>query len=273
MTTLQEHFDNLTYCSFTIRKRFVGLFVREFIDPKYSTTHVEMTLLKSEFLTQFLPIYLNILEQDFNSVTKIEPLFRAFADNSNEFKTLLERVFSSTFDKLHKDEINWENELIIEPVERYLRIQDKIPFNFPTDSNFLTRDRYKNFSDAEFDSLKQEFNSLLRERDNKNLLSLGISYSYANINLPKTYDIIFDTRDTTKFWEQKTIVRFAFNYRVIFHTDLWRGHHSHCLIEIIGQIPSIFDELPDNNGGQTLHKGIGLCSRYDWQFVRKNNCA
>ncbi len=268
MTTLQEHFDGLIYCNPAIKKKFVGLFINEFIDLKYSTTHLEMTLLKSEFLTQFLPIYFNILEQDFNAIRKIEFLYKIFTDKSSDFQILLNQIFGSTFEKLHKNKISWDNELDIEPVERYLRIQDKISFSFPSDKNFITRDRYKNLSETKFDNVIQEFNSLLQEKDNKNLLSLGISYSYANINLPKTYDIIFDTRDTTIFWEQKTIVRFAFNYRVIFHTDLWRGHHSHCLIEIIGQIPSIFEELPDNSG-EVLHKGIGLCTKYDWQYIRK----
>ena len=152
--------------------------------------------------------------------------------------------------------------------ERYILVQDKVPFTFPINMDFLERNRYSRLSDVEFEKLKQEFNSFLKEKDNENLLSVGISYCYANVVLPKTYDIIFDTRDLTNFWEQKAIIRYAFNYRTLFHTDLWRGHHSHCFIEIIGNIPDIFEELPTNDGGRSLHKGIGLCTKYDWQYIK-----
>jgi hypothetical protein len=101
------------------------------------------------------------------------------------------------------------------------------------------------------------------------LLSIYIHRAYGNIPLPKTYEIIFDVMDTTRNWEVKSAVRYAFNYRDFFHTDLWRGHHSHCYVEIIGAIPPIFDELQDILIRDSKeHRGIGLCTRYDWQFIK-----
>ena len=267
MTTLQEKFESLVDLHSTIKKKFADLLVCELIDPKYLQLDIGLTACKREFLEFFLPVYLDMRNQKFASIERTKTLFDEFRNKSTEFDRFLTKVFETVFDKLDNLKISYENELDIEPAQRYLLIQDRIPFNFPANREFLKRESYDKHSDVEFEKLKQEFESLLRERENKKLLSVGINYSYANIALPKTYDIIFDSRDLTKYWEQKTIVRYAFNYRTYFHTDLWRGHHSHCLIEIIGKIPDIFNELPENNGGMNLHKGIGLCTKYDWQFI------
>ena len=150
----------------------------------------------------------------------------------------------------------------------YLLIHDKIPFVFPENDSFLKREKYSRLTDDEFAILNHEFNSFLKEKENPNLLSLGIGYCYGDIKLPQVYDVIFDTVDRTRYWEQKTIARYAFNYRTHFHTDLWKGHSAHCFIEIIGSIPEIFDEFPENNGGLTLHKGIGLCTNEEWFYLK-----
>jgi hypothetical protein len=268
MTTFQDKLNDLAHRHSTIKKKFVRLLINELIDPDYLMPDIEMTLNKSDFLQSFLPIYLDTEDQQFDSVARIEVLFNEFCKRSIAFEAFLTTVFETVFAKLHNLNISWSNELDIEPIERYIIIQDKIPFNFPANMEFLSREKYDKLSDIEFEKLKQEFGSLLKEKDNKRLLSVGISYCYGDVVLPKTYDIIFDTRDLTKVWEQKTIIKYAFNYRTYFHTDLWRGHHSHCLIEIIGDIPEIFNELPNNNGGMTLHKGIGLCTKYDWQYIK-----
>lgn len=272
MTTLKENFENLTYLHPTRKKAFVRLLISELIDTKYLTSDIELTTNKNDFLNSFLPIYFDTIDQKFNSVAKTEVLFNEFCKKSVEFESHLTKIVETTFDKLSNIEINWDYEQNIEPIERYIRIQDKIPFSMPTNMSFLKRDKYRNsHSDKKFEGLQQEFRLLLNEKDNKRLLSIGISYCYGDIVLPKTYDIIFDTRDFTKYWEQKTIVKYAFNFEDYFHTDLWRGYPSHCLIEVIGDIPEIFNELPNNDGGMTLHKGIGLCTKYDWQYIKENN--
>lgn len=274
MTTLQERFDSLAYYNPTIKKQFVRLLVSELIDSKDLTSDIEFVAYKNDFLNRFLPIYFNIVDQKFSSVEKTGILFNEFCEKSVGFKNFLTVIFETVFFKLGNLKISWDNEQDIEPIERYILIQDKIPFSFPSNIEFLKREKYEKHSDAEFEKLKQEFSTLVKEKDNEKLLSVGISYCYGNIVLPKTYDIIFDISDMTTYWEQKTIVKYAFNYRNYFHTDLWRGHHSHCLIEVIGEIPEIFNELPNNDGGLTLHKGIGLCTKFDWQYIKnKNNCA
>ena len=268
MTKLNEHFDSIIHCHPTIQKKFVEILLNELTNKQYLIFNNDLIIKKLALIQDYVPIYFDILNQKFSFLSKLEPLFLRYCGYSEDLKTHLNLILINAFEKLAKEEISWENELDIEPIERYLQIKDTIPFEFPNNSDFLRKERYANYSDKKFNNLKQEFNSLLLDRDNHNIFSVGISNSYAAINLPKTYDIIFDTRDTTKFWEQKTVVKYAFNYRVVFHTDLWRGHHSHCLIEIIGDIPEIFDELPKNDGGCTEHKGIGLCTKYDWKFLK-----
>lgn len=274
MTPLQENFDNLKRWHPTIKKQFARLLVCELTDKQYFTSDFELSTIKNDFLHDFLTIYFDTVDQKFGSVARTETLFNEFCEKSEGLRTLLTKIFETAFEKLGKLQISWDNEQDIEPLERYILVQDKIPFSIPANINFLKRETYEKHSDTEFEKLKQEFSTFLKEKDNEKLLSVGISYCYGNIVLPKTYDIIFDVRDLTRYWEQKTIIKYAFNYGIYFHTDLWRGHHSHCLIEVNGELPEIFNELPNNDGGQTLHKGIGLCTKFDWQYIKnKNNCA
>ena len=162
--------------------------------------------------------------------------------------------------------IDFREENIL-PKERFLFIDALLEFEFPKSVNELRRDRYPKRSDEEFCLIQQEFKSFIREYDNPNLISVGMFMSYANINLPKTYEIIFDINDKSRYWEQKVIVKYAYNYRDIFHADLWKGHSSHIIIEVIGKPPVLFNELNVNykSKSKTL---IGLCSKFDWEFIK-----
>ena len=155
----------------------------------------------------------------------------------------------------------------ITPEERYLLIDTIYTFEFPKLVNDLKRDRYPKKSDEEFNLIKQEFESFIRENTNPNLISVGMFKSYADISLPKVYDIIFDFKNKERFWKQKTIVKYAYNYKDIFHCDLWQGHSSHLIIEIIGKPPILFDELQINHMGNNK-TWIGLCSEFDWKTIK-----
>lgn len=155
----------------------------------------------------------------------------------------------------------------VNPENRYLFIDMFCPFNFPDSLDDLKRSRYSKISDDNFELIQQEFLSFVRENKNPNLYSVGMFMSYANIPLPKTYDIIFDIDNHETFYKQKTIVKYAYNYNDIFHADLWYGHSSHLIIEIIGKPPLLFEQLSENPEKKTRKK-IGLCSEYDWQFIK-----
>lgn len=60
----------------------------------------------------------------------------------------------------------------------------------------------------------------------------------------KFMKFIFDLHNKDRFWKQKTIVKYAYNFKDVFHADLWRGHSSHLIIEVIGKPPELFEELP-----------------------------
>lgn len=163
-------------------------------------------------------------------------------------------------------QINISEEQIL-PENRFLIIDSQYDFEFPKSIDELKRERYPKKNDSEFDFIKQEFESFIRESDNPNLISVGMFQSYADINLPKTYDVIFDIRDKNRYWYQKTIVKYAYNYKDIFHADLWQGHSSHLIIEIIGKPPILFNELQINHKGSSK-TWIGLCSKYDWEIIK-----
>lgn len=163
------------------------------------------------------------------------------------------------------------NEQQIQPEERFLIIDSLYTFEFPKSADDLKRSRYAHLNDAAFESIKQEFKSFVREHENPNLISVGMYRAYADIHLPKVFEIIFDFHNKDRFWKQKTIVKYAYNFRDVFHADLWQGHSSHIIIEVIGKPPSLFEELPINHKKTSDKKAIlGLCSENDWEAIRKN---
>ena len=163
------------------------------------------------------------------------------------------------------------NEEQVQPEERFLIIDSLYSFEFPKSVDELNRNLYPN-TDEEFELIKQEFEAFIRENENPNLYSVGMYKSYADLNLPKTYGILFDLNNKERFWKQKIIVKYAYNYRDIFHANLWHGHSSHLIIELIGKPPVLFDELPiDHNRKDNKRTTIGICSEYDWEFIRKKN--
>lgn len=168
--------------------------------------------------------------------------------------------------EIYYPKLRYDFELDIKPENRYLPILNKIEDNYLKTASFEELEsKFTNEKQKEYIRIhQQELLEFTKKREEIKLLSLGISHAYANIELPKVYDIVFDINDTTKFWKTKTIVRYAFNYRTLFHTDLWRGHHSHCFIEIVGDIPPIFEKLTTQENSQFK---IGLTTQYDWEFV------
>lgn len=155
----------------------------------------------------------------------------------------------------------------ISPKERYLTIDCLIPFEFPVSISDLKRERYSKKTDSEFETLLQDFTLFIEESNSSNFLSVGMYRSYANIDLPKTYNIIFDTNDKTRFWKGDIILKYAYNYTDIFHTDLWYGHSSHLIIEANEKFPSIFDELSFSHREKSKTI-IGLCCEEDWSFIQ-----
>ena len=268
METLQEQFESLKHCCYEYRKRFVELLLKELMDNRYSTVANKLLINKNSLLHEILLIHFDMLNQKFDSIPRIEELYGHFCKQSLELKGLLTEMVENTFYKLDRQKMSFDYEFDIEPIERYLILEEKVPFVFPESIDFLKRERYNRLSDEEFACIKQEFSSFLKEKYNKKLLSVSIVRSYANIKLPKVYDIVFDANDLSQYWECKVIVKYAFNFRILFHTDLWRGHHSHCFIEIIGNIPEIFDELPLNETEVRSYRDIGLCTKFDWQYIR-----
>ena len=80
--------------------------------------------------------------------------------------------------------INVSEENVL-PEERFLIIDSLYTFELPKSVDEIKRNRYPNKSDEEFSLIKQEFESLVREYRNSNLISVGMFKSYADMNLPK----------------------------------------------------------------------------------------
>lgn len=206
-------------------------------------------------------------QQDNKSIERVFEHINFYKNQSLVLKSYLPSCLKSAMDRFDNLKFSWDYELDINVENRYLRLLNHIPFEL-TEKDAPFRERHKNKDDDEFEGIRQEFENFKRDYAAGNLHSVGISYAYANINLPKVYDIIFHVGDEVIFQKKKTILKYAFNYRHFFHTDLWRGHHSHCFLEIIGDVPEIFDKIPSHP--KESKQLIGLSTEYDWQYVQKN---
>ncbi len=188
---------------------------------------------------------------DHNTIDSIFDNIDFNKKQSNLLSSHIHPTVVNAYNRFNRIEHSWDYELDIDSQNRYLVIWCKIL----TEGN---------------PGLKLQNNEIIDLKKRPNILSVAVDYSYGNIELPKTYDIIFDRNDLSRFWECKTIVLATENSRKI-HWDLWRGHHSRCFIEVLGELPNIFDELPILGEKTKTYPCIGLCSKYDWKNIKKKN--
>lgn len=131
------------------------------------------------------------------------------------------------------------------------------------DQYLIVRDRISSFSPA---YARFNYAHLQELLISPSWASVSIEYCYADLELPKAYDYVFSRENPARTWRQRSIVRYAFSYGHVLDT-LAHGHAVHCLIEFPDSRPSIFTELPLNNGGLTMHPGIGLCTAENWPAI------
>lgn len=102
----------------------------------------------------------------------------------------------------------------------------------------------------------------------ENHFRVGIDCSYANIELPKKYDIIFDLERVENYSETQTIIHNAKNAGK-WHWDLYLGHHSECIIEILGEIPKLFANVENFESSKTNYRRIGICNKENWEIIKR----
>lgn len=115
--------------------------------------------------------------------------------------------------------------------------------------------------------------SLLTQNKNQIQLTenhhrIGIDCSYANIELPKKYDIIFDLENVDNYSETQTIIHNARNSGR-WHWDLYLGHHSECIIEILGKTPKHFEDVEFLERGKTHYYRVGICNKENWEIIKR----
>ena len=160
----------------------------------------------------------------------------------------------------------------ISPENRYLLITNKVltqETQLPTREAILAYYASKENWRNDIPALEQDIDHLLSRISKPQVHSLLVYGAYGNLPLPKTFEIIYNVDDKEQFWEQKSVVLAAINYRNCVHWDLWRGHHSHCFIEIYGEAPPIIEQLPPHDQVVKGSPRLSLCSKHDWQFIRK----
>lgn len=274
---LKEEFESLKYYDARLKRAFFEFLIKELFNINKKLIDENLLIPKNKIaflessneLLHTVVINAKLSKIGNDIIEDLEMKINSQLEKENYYSSLLSTSIKNSFNNLSSLELSWEHELDIEPSNRFATIHGFIPFDIYDASKSLDRDKYEHFSDEEFLNLNQEFKSIIRDIDHKNILSVDLRYAYANVLLPKAYDIIFDVKNPSRYWKKKTIIKCAFNYRDIFHTELWRGHSSHCLIEIIGEIPEIIKELPYISiKDHKYHHGIGFCTEYDWNYIK-----
>ena len=164
----------------------------------------------------------------------------------------------------HGEDISLEN--------RYLLITNQVPLPealFPTREAILAYYAGKENWRNDIPALEQDIEHLLSRITKPQVHSLLVYGAYGNLTLPKTFEVIYNIDNKEQFWEQKSVILAAINYRNCVHWDLWRGHHSHCFIEIYGEAPSLIQQLSPHDQIKKGSPRIALCSKHNWQFIRK----
>ena len=158
-----------------------------------------------------------------------------------------------------------------------------------TESQASPTDRYLLcnyfFPDAMIKKLKADVKSFMADRKKDDLyyefidwkkktneLMVLTMYAYADISLPKQFDIAFqidtpDNFDDTIFVINKAIINGWTSVNQIDH-----GHKHILIIEFPDTVPSIFKLLPAFSDSATNGNMIqlGLCSKTDFKAIKEN---
>jgi len=159
-----------------------------------------------------------------------------------------------------------QNENEIAPSSRYLLcdsvFSDKTLATVKSDVRRFMRDREK-------DATYHRFISWTRQQNEIVILSL---YAYADIPLPKQYDIIFQIgRPENHMPIEYTITQAIINgWTSVDQLD--HGHKHITVVQFPTGIPSIFEILPAFSKEQVTKKGtqLGFCTKADFEFIRNN---
>lgn len=136
----------------------------------------------------------------------------------------------------------------------------------------------ENASRKGFDFIKDgsyvdKVEAFLKRPKSKNDIAVFTTYAYADIAIPRTFDVIFDYNNVDNYVESRFTVVYSFNYAItFFYLFEWidHGHRHICVLEFENEIPSILNSLPNIQVDTSGQIRICFCQKQDFEAIRNN---
>jgi hypothetical protein len=154
----------------------------------------------------------------------------------------------------------------IDPSKRYLLcdsvISDKTLAIVKSDVRRFMKDREK-------DTTYHQFINWIPQQNEMVVLSL---YAYADMPIPKQYNIIFQIGQPENYISADFTITQAIINGWTSVRELGYGHKHIIIIQFPKGIPSIFDILPVFSVERNIRKEyqLGLCTKFDFESIRNN---
>jgi len=134
-----------------------------------------------------------------------------------------------------------------------------------------------------FDKIKADVKSFMSDREKdedyynfikwqkkQNELVVLTMYSYEDIKLPKTFDIVFQVDRPTNFIQCKFMITQAIFNGLTLLNQINKGHKHICIIKFDKEIPDIFNLLPFFDSKETLSNTVqlGFCDKDNFEYIK-----
>lgn len=163
-------------------------------------------------------------------------------------------------------QIQMYDEKNIEPCHKYL-----IGLGLVTDDLIKKGCTNNSFYEKQSEAYKSEVESFLNRTKSINEIAIYTSYAYADFNIPRKYDILFDFDNVDDFVEMPFTLEYSLiNIAAFFYLNQTIGHgHKHvCILNFEKEVPVILTQLPDIKGFENIEKRICFCQKSDFEAIK-----
>ena len=161
--------------------------------------------------------------------------------------------------------VNMKSEIQTNPSARYLLCSHSVSDKMLD----KVKDQVKTFMvSKQKDELYSKFINWQKKNNEIAVLTL---YAFADIPLPKQFDIVFQIDNPQNYTEiNYSVTQGIFNGYISIN-ELSQGHKHILILEFKDAVPDIFKILSDFDETKpyTNHKELGFCTKADFEFIRR----
>jgi len=104
----------------------------------------------------------------------------------------------------------------------------------------------------------------------ENEIAVFTLYAYADLQVPKTFDIIFQIDNPENYVKEEYLLTQSIFEAWFPSESIDHGHKHLCILKFNGKIPAIMKLLDVELGQSTLNRnGLGFCSSIDFEKIKQ----